>query len=138
MLPGVRSPTWQQLGLEAPKRRVIPFCPKCELVEKVRRKIRDPLSKTGRHHRKKEQQYAQCLGGDTSLCLSTSSDELHGAENDSGGHGGAELCPQCSQRATLGPPHVRQQGVEQKASSWSKLSSRLVQEALQRKASESR
>ena len=80
LLLGVRSPTWQQLGFEAPKRRVIPFCPKCELVEKVRRKIRDPLSKPGRHRRKEEQQYAQCLGGDTSLCLSTSSDELHGAE----------------------------------------------------------
>ena len=39
------------------------------------------------------------------LCVSTLADESHGAENTSGGReerGGAELCPKCSHRATLG------------------------------------
>ena len=51
-------------------------------------------------------------------------DELHGAENGDGGrerHGGVELCPECSQRATLGPAQVVITSLEQKAASSSKL-----------------
>ena len=55
VLPGVRSPRWQQLGLEAPKLRVISFCPTSEFFQEIRRKIRDPLAKSRRRRRKAEQ-----------------------------------------------------------------------------------
>ena len=41
------------------------------------------------------------------MCQHHPPDELHGADN--GGGGRAELCPECSQRATLGPADVSQQ-----------------------------
>ena len=55
-------------------------------------------------------QKRRAVGGDARLCVSTCADERHGTEDGGGGrerHGGAELCPECSQRAALGPAHVR-------------------------------
>ena len=46
------------------------------------------------------------VGSDTIRGVSASADELLGSENGGGGraqHWGAELCSECSQRATLGP-----------------------------------
>ena len=48
------------------------------------------------------------VGGDTTLCVSAPADESLGSKNGGGGRKeqGGELCPECSQRATLGPAHV--------------------------------
>ena len=55
LLLGVVSLGWRQLGLEAPRRRMISFCQKWEFSKKIWRKNRDPLAKTRRHRRKEEQ-----------------------------------------------------------------------------------
>ena len=51
LLLGVRLPRWQQLDLEAPKRRVISFCSEWEFVRKTRRRVKNLVAKSRRHHR---------------------------------------------------------------------------------------
>ena len=56
VIAGVGSLGGQELGLEAPKLRVIFFCVKWELVRKMRREIRD-LSVKSRRRREDEEFY---------------------------------------------------------------------------------
>ena len=83
---GVWSHGWPQLGLEAPKRRVISLCPKWVFFFEIRRKTRDPLVKSRRRRRKEGAAVIRVEAAETQrLCVNTSADELHGANNGSGG-----------------------------------------------------
>ena len=102
---GVRSNRWQPVGLEAPKRRVISLCSKPEFYKEIRRKIRDPLAKFWRRRRKESVESAETQDYVSAL----PADELHGTEmgaEDEKDMEGLKLCPECSQRATLGLEHV--------------------------------
>ena len=73
MLLGVGPPRWEQLGLEALKRRVISFCPKGQIF----------WPRQGAAAEKKSS-HTGGVGGGTILCVSASADESLGAENGGG------------------------------------------------------
>ena len=82
---------------EAPKWRVISLCQQWEFFKLILKKIRDPLAKSRRHRRKEES--AETRGHASAPPLTTCTEQK--AEEEDGRNGGAELRPECIQRATL-------------------------------------
>ena len=73
------------------------LCQQWEFFKLILKKIRDPLAKSRRHRRKEESAEARDYASAPPL---TSCTEQKTEEED-GRNGGAELRPECSQRATL-------------------------------------
>ena len=49
VVAGVGQLGWQQLGLEAPKRRVISVCPPWEIVQRVKRRVGSSCTASEQH-----------------------------------------------------------------------------------------
>ena len=110
---GVRPPKWQELGLEAPKRRAVSFVSEVGVSKKSEEDQRSfgqvkALPQKRRAVIRVESAETQYYVSAPPLAGSI------GVETGGGGrerYGGAQLVPECSERATLGLAQVEVQSI---------------------------